>query len=341
MGTNIIPFDQSDKLPAYLQSDAALADINKEVITAAAFPALSIKGKTFTVVKDGVRKIITKPDDPDEVAQHIGVVFLRANMHAKTFYLKKFTEDGSDGQRPDCYSYDGVAPSPNAANPQAKKCQGCPRNVWGSRIGDDGESKGRECSDNARVAISAPDKLEPMLLRVPPASLKGMREMLKAVASRKIPYNAVVVKLGFDREAATPKLTFKPVGLLPDGVYEDVRELYDGELVRAIVGLDDQVWVGPAQQEETPPAIDTDELDAALAAKAVTDKAKGKAKPEQVDEPADADDAPAPPPKVEAKPEPAKASAKPKAKAKPEPKDDESADDIMASLDDLLNTKDD
>lgn len=368
MSMNIVPFE-SNKLPAYLVDAKDILDINKEVVRAAAFPVMSIKGMKFTLVQDGVKKVLTKPDDPDEVAQSIGVVFLRANLHAKTFYMKKYAEGESDGVRPDCYSYDGVAPSPNAANPQAKKCAVCPHNQWGSRVGDgDGvsEGKGKACQDNARIAISAPDNLNPTLLRVPPASLKNLKDMLKVVASRKVPYNAVVVKVGFDREAPAPKLTFKPVGLLDDAAYARVKSLYDDEVVRAIVGLDD--FAGdPVESKVEKPAVDADELDAALAARAATqraqEKVKEKAKPaadadelddilanaEKPKKPAKVeDDEPAPAPKAKAK---AKVEGDESAPPKVEPKvDDEepapkakksAASDLLADLDELLGTKDD
>jgi hypothetical protein len=330
----IVPFESQSNLPAYLSEAPGLLDINKEVVRAAAFPVMSIKGMKFTMVQDGVRRVLTKPDDPEEVAQSIGVVFLRANMHAKTFYAKKYSEGDSDGARPDCYSYDGVAPSANAQAPQAKKCAVCPHNQWGSRVGDgdqSGEGKGKACQDNARIAISTPDNMNPTLLRVPPASLKGLKEMLKVVASRKVPYNAVVVKIGFDREAPSPKLTFKPVGLMDDAGYQRVKALYEDDVVRAVVGLDD-LAADPAEVK-VEPKVDADELDAALAARAVTQKAKEKAKPVQEDE--------APAPKAEKK---AKVKVEVDEDEAPAPKAEKkasAASDLLADLDDLLGSKDD
>lgn len=327
---NIIPFDSSSNLPSYLTNGSADLDINKEVVRVAAFPVMSIKGMKFTVVKDGVRKVLTKPDDDEEVAQSIGVVLTRVNLKAKTFYAAKYSEGDSDGARPTCYSYDGEVPSPNSQEPQAKKCAICPHNQWGARMGENGEAKGKACSDNARIALSAPDALDnPMLLRVPPASLKGLKEMLKIVASRKVPYNAVIAKVGFDREAPSPKLTFKAIGLLSDGDYAAVREQYDSEVVRTIVGLED-TGHADAPAIEHKPAVDTDELDAALAARSVTAKAKAAPKAE-------------PKPSVEdelddiiAKP---KAAPKEEAPKKAAPKADSAG--LMADLDDLLGTKDD
>jgi hypothetical protein len=268
---SLVPFDSSDKLPARLAGRTERASsINKDVVRAPAYPSMSIKGKVFTIVKDGVKKILTKPDDPDEVAQNIGVVMLRANMGSKNFYLNGYVEGQSDGNRPDCFSNDGVAPHPNSPAPQAKKCAVCPHNQWGSRVSADGdrpgtEKKGKACSDQARLAIAAPDKLEDaMLLRVPPASLKNLRAAIKLVDGRKLDYNEVVMKVGFDPQAASPTLTFKPVGILGDAEYEKAKEQYDSELVRSIVGLEDH-FEEAAPVQDSP--VSTDELDAALAAR--------------------------------------------------------------------------
>ena len=334
----LVPFESQSNLPAYLTDTAGLLDINKEVVRAAAFPVMSIKGMKFTHVQDGVKKVLTKPDDPEEVAQSIGVVFLRANLHAKTFYMKKYSEGDSEGARPDCYSYDGVAPSANAQAPQSKKCAVCAHNQWGSRVGDGdgaGEGKGKACQDNARIAISTPDNMNPTLLRVPPASLKGLKEMLKVVASRKVPYNAVVVKIGFDREAPSPKLTFKPVGLMDDAGYQTVKALYEDDIVRAIVGLDD-VASEPSEPKAAP-KVDADELDAALAAREVTQKAKAKAKVE-VDL---SDDEPAPKAEKKAKPKAAPVVDEDESPIPPKPEKKASASDLLDDLDTLLGNKDD
>lgn len=321
---NIVPFESQNSLPAYLTQDDA-ASINKEVVTAAAFPVMSIKGMKFTLVDNGVRTVLTKPDDPDEVAQSLGVVILRANMHAKTFYAKKYAEGDSDGARPDCYSYDGVAPSANAQHPQSKKCAICPHNQWGARVSDSGEAKGKACQDNARLAISAPDTLRPTLLRVPPASLKALKESLKIVASRKIPYNGVVMKVGFDREAPSPKLTFKPVGLMDDKGYSGVKALYEDDVVRAVVGLDD-LAMEPA--EPKPALVEADELDAALAA-------RDAAKAPVADMMGKAWDIILPPPKRKSR-----RPGRPKAPAAPVPVKSAVAD-LIVDLDSLLGNTDD
>lgn len=345
----LVPFESSSALPAYLTADTSYLDINKDVIRASAFPVMSIKGKTFTMVRDGVKQVITKPDDADEIAQSIGVVFLRVNKNAKTYYAKAYDpETDSAGIRPTCYSYDGVAPSAHAMEPQAAKCALCKWNEKGSKVNDNGKAV-KACQSNTRAAISTPDKLDPMLLRVPPKSMIALNEVLKVIAGRKVPYNSVVIKVGFDREESSPVLTFKPVGFLEDSEYMDVKEAYDGELVRSIVGLDD-FGMGPVAETKKP-AVDTDELDAALAAREVTRKAaeKPKALPKPVVAD-DLDDVVAPPKKAKPvidlddddEPAPPPKKAAPKAEPAPEPKAKKGGgSDLLADLDDLLGTKDD
>lgn len=305
MSFKIVAFNAEAGLPAYLSDPATAKDLNKDIVTGAIYPTLSIKGKRFAINRDGVKTVIMKPGEDDEIAQSIGVVIQRANMNSKVFYAKRFTEGESDGQLPTCYSLDGVAPSPGSAEPQAKKCQLCPHNVFGSAVAEDGSAgKGKACADSARLAVSTPDKLEDaMLLRVPPASLKNLRDAVKVINQRKVPYNAVVMKIGFDHEAASPKLTFKPVGLVDEEAFSAISgEHYDGDLVRAIVGVDEEPAARPAA-----PAEEDDEFAAAVAAQAKA-KAEAKAKADA----AAAEEAAA----AEAK---AKAAVKAKAEAKAKP----------------------
>jgi hypothetical protein len=246
--------------------------INGDVASAAAFATISIKGKIFAITKDGVRKQLTKTDDDGEVVPvaSISVSVLRANLKARVYYRDAYSEENSEGAKPTCFSHDGVAPSPDAIDKQANKCQLCPHAVWGSKTGDAETGKGTACSPNARLAVAAPDKpSEPMLLRVPPASIKAFRDAVKLGESRQLPYNQLVMRVGFDREAASPKLTFKPIGMLADGDYEKVASMYENEVVMQIIGHH--------APQETPEPQEANELDASIAANRVVSDAASKA----------------------------------------------------------------
>jgi hypothetical protein len=145
--------------------------------------------------------------------------------------------------------------------------------VWGSKLRDDGTAgEGTECSVNTRLAVSAPDAIKtPFLLRVPAGSRKPFADAVKAASARGIPYNALVMKVSFDPTAPSPKLIFKPVGLLPDAAFAEASEMYEDEVVKAIIGMEDAA-APPAAALEGPVVMD--ELDAAIAAKAAVNSAR-------------------------------------------------------------------
>ena len=356
--SNIILFSAGAQLPAYLSNRAALSVINADVASSGtSFPVLSIKGKVFTLVKDKQRKILTRPDDADEVLQSINLAVVRANKNSRVFYAKAYSEDSDDSgaaKLPDCYSGDGVAPAGDAKTPQAKKCQLCPHAVWGSKAGDTG--KGTACSVNTRLAVVDPDNVgEPWLLRVPAGSRVNFADACKVADSRGLPYNAVIFKVGFDPLAPSPKLTFKPIGLASDAAYGKISEMYEGDDVKDIVGL--LPHAPRARVEDDTPEITADELDAALEAKKAVTTAKAKAalpapKPAPVIEAFTMDDiedlvvkveTPAPAPVAEKPKAAPKAAAKPAAKVEA-PVAKASANDmadLLGDLDDLLGSTDD
>ena len=280
---NIIP-TLSGNLPAYLTNKTAIASalaINDEVIAGGAgFPVLSIKGKAFTLVKNGERKLLTRADDPEEVLQTLELSVLRANTKSRVFYAKSYTE-GTEGEaaKPDCYSSDGVAPAADARSPQSAKCALCRHSVWGTGK----EGKGTQCTVNTRLAVIDPAHLgdenaEAYLLRVPAGSRANFAAVVKAANNRGIPYNALALKVGFDREAPSPKLTFRVTGLLTDAQYSVATARYEDDLTKAIVGL---APVAPRHEDEVTPAVDSaleGDLDAALTAKNLA-KAKAAAAP--------------------------------------------------------------
>lgn len=307
---NIIPFDSSSKLPAYLKQ-VDVATLNSDLTSHAGggFPAISIKGKVFAVVRDGEREVLRNPKDPDSAATSLDVVLLKANKGtSKVFYLKGYNPEQSEGQKPDCYSPDGIAPAADAQNKQAKKCATCPHNQWGSRITEKGASKGKACNDTVRMAVAAAGLLnDPMLLRVPPASIRALGEYGQTLAKRGVAYNMVVTKIAFDMDAESPKLTFKPVGFLDDAAYAEVQETVESDIVANILGASFNAVEAPAAEDTEVP----EEAPAPVA------KPKPAAKPAPVEA---EEEAPAP-------------VAKPKPVAKAAPKPAPVEDDLDLDLD--------
>lgn len=278
--SNIIPFDTaSGNLPAYLKT-ANRSAVNDDLTSHAGvggFPVMSIKGKNFTIVRDGERTVLTKDVDGEKMAvPSIEVVLVKANKGtSKVFYMKGYQE-GSEATKPDCFSNFGTHPDPSVAEPQAKSCAMCPNNQWGSKIGDNG-GKGKACQDSVRMAIATADQInDPYLLRVPPASIKSLGEYGKMLAKRGVGYNMVVTRIGFDMESPTPKLTFKPTGLLSDAGYAQVQEVAVSDVVMSILGSDG--IAAAAAAEAAHDELPTVEVKAAAPAP-VVEKPKAVAKP--------------------------------------------------------------
>jgi len=248
-------------LPAFLKNVKIESELTANV-GAGGFPVMSIKGKVFTLVKDGERETLMNPSDPDEPATSINVVLLKANAGlSKVWYAKNYVE-GSDA-KPDCFSHNGDVPDPSVENAPASKCSLCPKNQWGSKISDDGR-KMKACSDSRRLAIANPDDLEqPMLLRVPAASLKPLAEFGAELEKRGIPYNACITKVGFDHEAASPKLTFKRVGFVTEADYKKITGAVAGEKVQAILGASQSVVdEAEAEVEAEAPKVEAPKVEA-------------------------------------------------------------------------------
>lgn len=198
---------------------------------------LSILGKSFAVVRGKERETITMDVGGETMpAPWVDVVIIKANPHYSKIYYKEQYKPGDDTP-PTCYSNSGKAPELDAKDPQHKSCDLCPHNAWGSRISEEG-SKGKACQDARRVAVAPGGQLnDPMLLRVPPASLRPLAEYGEMLAKRKVPYNAVLTRLKFDSEMATPKLVFEPKGFLTEVQYNEVAETANGSVVKHILGI--------------------------------------------------------------------------------------------------------
>ena len=289
--SNLIPFD-SAKLPASIAKAFNISFDDFSTGQKGGFPVISIKGKVFHIKRGDEKTLVTKPDSDGEPAASLEVIVLKTHPGvAKTYYSKGFSEGSVE--KPDCYSNDGAAPAADAQSPQAKKCAACPHNQWGSKITEDGK-KGKSCADVKRLAVAPAGQInDPMLLRVPAASLKTWDQYVDLLKKRGVPPPAVVTKVGFDYTVAHPALTFKPVGFIDEAMAVEVKEVLDTDVVQNIIG-------------GAPTAAEVDNGD---------DAPKAAAKPAPVEE-----EAPAPAPKKSAKPAAVveEAEAAPKAKVKVE-----------------------
>jgi hypothetical protein len=148
--------------------------------------------------------------------QLVIVDFIASNR----FYESAF--DSKNPTPPACFAIDTnpqkMAPSPNAPLPQAKDCQTCPMNQFGS----DGD--GKACKNSRILAVLPPDADEdtPLwLLGTSPTANKGFDGFVSTVARVfQMPPVGVVATVGFDPTVTYAKLTFSDPQPLADELLE-------------------------------------------------------------------------------------------------------------------------
>lgn len=214
---------------------------------------ISIKSGRFRIKYKGQETMLTAGGNP---VANIDVVIVKANAFLnKQFYAGKYTE--GNNSPPDCYSLDGKVPSAQVTAPQHSNCELCPKNQWGSLIGENGQ-KQKACRDTKKLAIVPLADIKnigfggAMLFRVPPSSLKELSTMADGLKSRGYPYNSVAVRIGFDMEASHPKPTFKAIRTLTDAEADQVLEMYNSDSVERVLA-DVEVIAGPADAAPAQP----------------------------------------------------------------------------------------
>lgn len=321
------------KLPAHLQALGTQGASKDDWAsgTASGFPVLSTKGKVWAIKRgDSTDKIMRENADGEaEVAQSISVVILRSNKGvARTYYKDKYVA-GSDDP-PLCYSNDGQVPALDAENRQAKSCAACPHSKWGSVITENGK-KGKACSEVKRLAVAPVGQLnDPMLLRIPPTSLKEWDKYVDMLVKRGLNPTQLMTKVSFDPDVAHQLLVFKPSGFVTTEMVTEIQEVLANDILESIIGVEnetsDQAAATSANSEEPQRP----------AKKASEKPAADDASDDAIDD-ASEEDAPPPPKKPRTKkkaPEPEPATD--------EASDDDSDDDDIPELDlDDLDLDDD
>ena len=313
-------------LPAELQDVFNVEELAGDLYDGASsgFAVVGFKGSRWKLKYGGEEQPVL--DDNEEPKPSIEVVIIKASREISKIYYEKDYAEGDDSS-PDCFSSDGTVPDAESLAPQSDTCANCSHNVWGSKITPAGK-KSKACGDSRRIAVVPLDDITneayggPMLLRVPAASLQDLAKYGKGMAAKGFPYNAIGTRLGFDIDAAFPKLTFKPIRVLKDEQLVQVAEVFRSDSVANI--LDQAPVTPPAAKKPSPKKATPKAESVSFDFEEEVEQAE-----EEVVKPAAK--------KPAAKKPAAKKPAAKKAAATPEPEGDLDADldDLLSDLDSL------
>lgn len=127
-----------------------------------------------------------RPDDPDPCKALVGVIVMQ---HTANSY---WAESDTNGTPPDCSSDDGVT----GYGTPGGKCASCPLNEFGSGEG----GAGKACKNMKNLYLLRDGDIMPLLLSLPPTSLKAFRQYANNLRFTGRGLSAVVTRIGLKRQ---------------------------------------------------------------------------------------------------------------------------------------------
>lgn len=155
--------------------------------------------------------------DGDESGKELDVIVAFVRNGQRKFYLHGLDE--GEASAPDCRSEDGVhglgflADHGDDDVPMKTKCGDCPMNKFGS------SGKGKACSESAQLFAFLPGDFLPIVIHVPPTSLRPLRDFRLKQMQRGRDIMSVVTRITLEKVKASPdysRISYKVVRPLTD-----------------------------------------------------------------------------------------------------------------------------
>ena len=166
------------------------------------------------------------PDEPESAAAIEGVIVYRHPVNA---YWKEDFTGGSD--TPDCSSYDGQTGVVTETG-EMRACATCPYNQFESK------GAGKACRNGHRLYILRSGEMLPLILSVPPTSIRNLSNyVVKRVIMKNQALDGVVTKITLKKDKNSggitySKLAFANVGTLSDEDRASAMKI--GEMVKGL-----------------------------------------------------------------------------------------------------------
>ncbi len=191
----------------------ALNDDLAEVI-AEEMDGLSIEFDRVKIPSGGGLAFEVPGDDPDEPDMKKEIVGVIVDQHAvNAYWAVKYSGQNNP---PDCSSMDGKV---GVTSDEVKRsCDSCPYNDWGS----DEDGKSKACKNMRRVYILPEGEMFPLLLTLPPTSLKNFSNYLakRVIAKGRRSYN-VLTKVSLKKAISSGGITYSQASFSLAGVLSD------------------------------------------------------------------------------------------------------------------------
>ena len=235
---------ERDPLLAELPPDESLAGG-----IGTAYAIIGYKGKTWSLRYRGETHLFKDKDG--KLMPEIDVIILQAPPFKSKSYFPNYADGSNDP--PLCASIDGITPDPDVEQMQAEACAICPHNEI--KVLPNGH-RGKECTDYKRLAVLLPPNvtermfgeklLEPVFLRVPPASLNSLALMDQKMGSKGLGrhYSSYLTRISFvqvnakGEPLAYPQMKFYALRPLKPEELKPVLDLRQDPQCKRITGED-------------------------------------------------------------------------------------------------------
>jgi len=165
------------------------------------------------------------PESPDSEKEVVGVIVDHYPLNS--FWAEKYT---GQNVAPECFSTD----SRTGIGTPGGECAKCPYNKFGS--GEDGQSKA--CKNAHRLYILRSGELYPVVITIPPTSLKSLSDYLaKRIVTKGLRSYGVVTKLTLKKATNNTGITYSQVQFsLADKLTPEQTEIMKayGESIRTV-----------------------------------------------------------------------------------------------------------
>ena len=180
------------------------------------------------------------PDDEGEltpVKDFTGVILYHHPL--QMYYMYKYTGGNNP---PDCGSYDGIIGQGNPGG----QCKTCRYNQFGT-----GENGSKACKNRRRLYILREGEIFPLLLHLPPGSLREITQYLKRLLTKGLRSNMVVTRFSLQKATNKGNMVYSQAQFAVDRVLTPEEQ-------SIIVGLSNQIKAHSLQVAlDDDPLVDT------------------------------------------------------------------------------------
>jgi hypothetical protein len=257
------------QLPAHLRDlpSRGLAQRALANIGAGSPPIVSLMGNRFTLVDAvGTDEQVTTHDPKLGVYLDCCVVDV-GDHESKIYFGAAFDPNATSWPPPKCWSDNGVAPSRQAGEPQARTCTpdptgqfGCKWAVWGSATSKVSGKGVPACGKYQKLAVVPIGDEMAFLLRVPPNSLSNLQAYLAKFKGDVGPEH-VVTRIWFVNQGT---LNFSAINFIDEAMAGVQKRLRADKATDNLVGRNDQpialaalgaAPLAPQQTQEQPRSL--------------------------------------------------------------------------------------